>query len=95
MLSGYARLIPHPEERRVAIGRVAVAAARRRHGLAQALMEEALARCRQDYPGWTITLTAQTYLMAFYERLGFRATSEPFDDWGLTHVEMRLEGHVQ
>ena len=87
-LAGCTRLIPYPGEARVAIGRVAVAATLRRRGLARRLMAEALARCPRDYPDCAVTLTAQTYLAPFYETLGFRATSAPFDDYGLTHVEM-------
>jgi ElaA protein len=87
-LAGYLRLIPHPGDARVAIGRVAVAAPLRGHGLARRLMAEALARCRQDYPDFAVTLTAQTYLAPFYEGLGFRATSAPFDDYGVPHVDM-------
>ena len=52
------------------------------------LMAEALARCRRDYPDCTVTLSAQTYLAPFYESLGFRTTSAPFDDYGLQHVDM-------
>jgi ElaA protein len=89
-LAGCSRLIPHPGEARVAIGRVAVAAPLRRRGLARLLMAEALARCRQDYPDCTVTLTAQTYLAPFYETIGFRTTSAPFDDYGLRHVDMML-----
>jgi ElaA protein len=89
-LAGYSRLIPYPDDKRVTIGRVAVAAAFRRKGLARLLMVEALARCRQNYPDCAVTLTAQTYLAPFYETLGFRATSPPFDDYGLRHVEMAL-----
>src|SRR5712691_9477508 len=48
-LSGYSRLIPYPGEACVAIGRVAVAAPRRRLGLARLLMAEALARCWRHY----------------------------------------------
>jgi ElaA protein len=87
-LAGYARLIPHPGESRVAIGRVAAAAKMRRHGLARRLMAEALARCRRDYPDCAVTLSAQTYLAEFYETFGFRATSPPYDDYGVPHVEM-------
>jgi len=87
-LAGYLRLIPYPAEARVAIGRVAVAAEARRQGLARLLMAEAFARCAGDYPDSAITLTAQTYLVPFYESLGFRATAAPFDDYGLQHVAM-------
>ena len=89
-LAGYLRLIPHPGDARIAIGRVAVAAPLRRQGLARRLMAEALGRCRQEYADCAVTLTAQTYLVPFYETLGFVATSAPFDDYGLSHVEMAL-----
>jgi ElaA protein len=87
-LAGYLRLIPYPGEARVAIGRVAVAVPARRQGLARQLMDEALGRCQSDYPDCAVTLSAQTYLAPFYETFGFRATSAPFDDYGLSHVEM-------
>ena len=89
-LAGCLRLIPFPGEARVAIGRVAVAAALRRQGLARSLMAEALARCRRDYPDCKVTLTGQTYLAPFYESLGFAMTSAPYDDYGLSHVDMTL-----
>jgi ElaA protein len=89
-LAGNLRLIPYPDQRRVAIGRVAVASSFRRRGLARRLMAEGLARCARDRPDCAITLTAQTYLTGFYESLGFRATSAPFDDYGLAHVRMAL-----
>ena len=93
-LAGYLRLLPHAGEARVAIGRVAVAAPLRGQGLARMLMAAALARCAHDYPDCTITLTAQTYLAEFYASLGFRATSAPFDDYGVPHIEMRAERAV-
>ena len=89
-LAGYARLIPYPDEERVAIGRVAVAAPLRRRGLARRLMAEAVARCRRDYPDCAITLSAQTYLVPFYESLGFSPTSAPYDDYGVPHIDMEL-----
>jgi ElaA protein len=87
-LAGCARIIPHPAERRVAIGRVAVAEGWRRHGVARRIMREALLRCRADYPGWAIAVSAQTYLRGFYESLGFRVISQPYDDYGVPHLDM-------
>jgi ElaA protein len=89
-LAGCLRLIPFADEARVAIGRVAVAASLRRQGFARMLMTEALARCRRDYPDCIVTLTGQTYLAPFYETLGFAVTSAPYDDYGLSHVDMKL-----
>ena len=89
-LAGCLRLIPFSDERRIKIGRVAVAEASRGQGFARRLMQEALARCRRDYSGSSVSLTGQTYLAPFYESLGFVATSAPYDDYGLTHVDMVL-----
>ena len=90
VLAGYLRLIPFEAETRVAIGRVAVAELLRHRGFARLLMAEALARCRRDYPDRAVTLTGRTYLAGFYESLGFDATSAPYDDYGLSHVNMAL-----
>ena len=90
VLAGYARVIPHPAEGRVAIGRVAVAEGWRRRGFTRRIMQEALARCRRDYPGLPIALSAQTYLAPFYRSLGFRAVSGPSLDHGIEHIEMDL-----
>lgn len=87
-LAGCLRLIPFTDEARVALGRLAVAAPLRRRRLARLMMSKALARCSADYPACAVTLSAQTYLMPFYESLGFRPTSPPYDDYGVPHVDM-------
>jgi ElaA protein len=87
-LAGYLRLIPAPPS--VRIGRVAVTAELRRHGLGHGLIEEALLFCRAQYPGLPVVLTAQAHLVPFYRDFGFEPTGEPFDDFGVTHVVMEL-----
>ena len=84
-LAGYSRLIPP-----VRIGRVAVAAPLRGHGLGRRLMEEALSFCRERYPAQDIVLAAQLELASFYESFDFAVISEPYDDFGVMHVEMSL-----
>ena len=74
----------------MAIGRVAVAKELRGQGIARLMMHETLDRCRRDYPRHAVTLGAQTYLQPFYESLGFRPISAPYDDYGVPHVEMAL-----
>jgi ElaA protein len=86
-LAGYARLTPSQPLR---IGRVAVASELRRHGLGRRLMEEALLFCRAHYPGFPVVLSAQTYLVPFYQSFGFEPTGAPFDDFGVRHVGMSL-----
>jgi ElaA protein len=85
-MAGYLRLIPKP----LRIGRVAVAAPLRGCGLGRRLMYEALSRCREHHRGVPVTLTAQAHLVPFYREFGFEPTGEPFDDYGLAHVDMEL-----
>jgi len=89
-LAGCLRLNPSADEKRIKIGRVAVAEAARGRGFARALMREALARCQDDHPDHAVRLSGQTYLAPFYESLGFVTTSPPYDDYGLSHVDMVL-----
>jgi ElaA protein len=88
VLAGCLRLIPPPPS--VRIGRVAVAAPLRGRGLGRRLMEEALGFCRERYPAQDAVLAAQQSLVSFYQSLGFAVTSEPYDDFGVMHVEMAM-----
>jgi ElaA protein len=85
-LIGCLRLIePDPLVR---IGRVAVKAGRRGQGLARVMMEAALQRAAEVYPHRDVALGAQTYLEPFYRSLGFVASSAPYDDYGVPHIDM-------
>ena len=53
-------------------------------------MERALLLCGGDYPGRPVVLRAQRHLVPFYQSFGFTVTSEPYDDFGVAHVEMKL-----
>ena len=85
-LAGYLRLIPMP----IRMGRVAVASQLRGRGLGRRLMEEGLRFCRERYPAQDIILAAQLNLVPFYSSFGFAVISEPYDDFGVMHVEMRM-----
>jgi ElaA protein len=90
-LAGYLRLIPIPgPPPTLRIGRVAVSPSLRRCGLGRMLMEKALVFYRKHYPLQPIALGAQRPLVPFYESFGFAAISEPYDDFGVAHVEMVL-----
>ena len=54
------------------------------------LMDETLLLCRARYPGQPVVLTAQSHLVPFYRGYGFEPTGEPFDDFGVAHIDMRL-----
>ena len=75
------------------IGRVCVLRQARGTGLGAALIREALAILRTT-PGITrAALGAQTDAVGFYERLGFTAYGDVFDDAGIDHrmMELRFE----
>lgn len=90
-LIGYLRLTPITgPPPMVRIGRVAVSPSLRRGGLGRMLMEKALTLCRERFPLQAVALDAQVPLVPFYKSFGFATTSEPYDDFGVAHVEMVL-----
>ena len=70
------------------IGRVCTAVSVRGRGLGRELMRRGIAGAERLWPGCGIRLSAQLYLLHFYEGLGFTLTSEPYDEDGIPHVEM-------
>jgi ElaA protein len=88
-LAGCLRLLPRVEiTLPIRIGRVAIAAGHRRRGLGRKLMVEALSFCGQHYSGQPIGLSAQLHLARFYESFGFITVGQPYEDFGVAHVEM-------
>ncbi|KFE33992.1 GNAT family N-acetyltransferase [Thioclava atlantica] len=82
---GTARLIRAGETGK--IGRLCVAKAARGTGLGAALVREACALlramgCTRAY------LSAQSYAIPFYEKLGFEPYGEDYDDAGIAHRDM-------
>lgn len=71
------------------IGRMAVLADWRSQGVGQALLKSAIQLCREN--GWLdIQLSAQTHAIAFYERAGFKVSSDEYMDAGIPHKAMKL-----
>ena len=66
----------------------AVHAAARDHGR-QTTSDGQSDRERSDYGVETLKLHAQTRAAGFYERLGYEARGEEFEEAGIPHVEMR------
>jgi ElaA protein len=94
-LLAYARLVPPgtkgPAQTQPMIGRVVTSPAARGRGAGRALMEQALRACAEHWPGQAVEIQAQSYLRAFYVSLGFVATSEPYLDDDIEHIDMRRE----
>lgn len=89
MLAAYLRCVPPGVKYdEPSIGRVLTTAAARGTGAGKLLLDEGLRRAGELYPGRAIRISAQLYLQRFYEESGFRATSEPYDEDGIPHVEM-------
>jgi len=71
------------------IGRMAVRREWRGQGVGAALLRELIARARSL--GWPeVALDAQVSAIGFYEREGFQASGEEFEDAGLAHRAMRM-----
>lgn len=76
----------------VSFGRVATKASARGNGLGHQLLQTALEQCQRLWPQQTIEIGAQQYLGEFYARYGFSATSEPYLEDGIWHIDMIRDG---
>ena len=74
------------------LGRVLTAPAFRGQGLGQLLLAEALARCAATWPGQANRISAQQYLLKFYQGFGFVPVSEMYLEDNIPHVEMLRAG---
>ncbi|WLP93320.1 GNAT family N-acetyltransferase [Psychrobacter sp. M13] len=74
-----------------AIGRVLVLQQYRGQGLARQIMMQAIAYCHKKYGKKNpIIISAQTYLINFYQSLGFVPEGEYYQMDGIEHVKMIL-----
>ncbi len=89
-LAGYLRvLLPDATDPDVRIGRVLTTAGFRGMKLGNAMLEQALVRIAERWPGLPIRLHAQAHLQNFYGAFGFKPVSEIHDEDGIAHVWMR------
>ncbi len=70
------------------IGRMAVLPGHRGQGVGEALLRHLVSEAADDFQD--VMLSAQQTAVAFYQRSGFHVCSEPYDDAGIPHVDMRL-----
>ncbi|BAP65414.1 GNAT family N-acetyltransferase [Acinetobacter baumannii] len=79
-----ARLLPQHS-----VGRVAVLMPYRKQGIGKILMQHIIEYARQHKLPY-LKLSAQTYVTAFYEALGFKVQGEVYQDCGIPHIDMTL-----
>ena len=85
-----ARLLPAGiSYKESSIGRVCTSMASRRTGLGKLLMEECLNQCEQIWGKQNITISAQQYLLKFYNELGFVEEGEMYLEDDIPHLKMK------
>ena len=89
-IQAYARVLPKGATLpTVSIGRVI--AVKRRCGLGSKVVQAAIRTAKEKLAADTITIEAQVYARALYEKAGFHQTSEEFLEDGIPHIQMQLE----
>jgi predicted GNAT family N-acyltransferase len=73
------------------IERVAVLSAYRGGGIGKRLMEYLLKEIEKNKKAIKIGLSAQSYIVPFYERLGYKVCSAEYMEAGIPHIDMQKE----
>ena len=71
------------------VGRVAVVKAYRGQGLGQMIMLEIISYAQKQRLS-VLTLSSQVHAISFYEKLGFTVQGNPYDECGISHIEMMM-----
>lgn len=88
-IQAYARVVPAKESgEMVTIGRVL--SVKRGCGLGKKIVQEGIRVAKEVLQANTIRIEAQSYAKGFYERSGFKQTSEEFLEDGIPHITMTL-----
>lgn len=92
VLHSYTRLVPLglSYQSYVSIGRVVTSIASRRQGTGIELMQKSIAACRNTWPGMPIKISAQQYLIDFYQKFGFVPIGEGYLEDDIPHIAMVL-----
>ncbi len=88
-VAGYLRLLgPGTRFAEPSLGRILTTQAFRGTGLGREIVLKGLQRARERYKGQALRISAQAYLVKFYNSFGFVVDSEPYLEDGIPHVEM-------
>ena len=84
-------LIPQDQSGCPHIGRVVCHRKNRQKGIGMQLLQKGIAECTALFPAAPIKISAQQYLVTFYSYLGFRVSSDPYDEDGIPHIGMTYD----
>lgn len=70
------------------IGRVVVKKSERQHKYGYVIMEASIAAVKEQLQQTTIKISAQKYLLKFYNNLGFKEDGEEYLEDGIPHMTM-------
>lgn len=73
------------------IGRVVVAKDERKYGYGNELIEQSILAIEDNFKTKKIKLSAQVYLVSFYEKHGFSKMGEEYLEDGIPHIAMIRE----
>ena len=88
-----ARLLPAGiSYKEISIGRVCTSLESRRSGIGKLLMEECLKQCESAWGKQAVTISAQQYLLKFYNEFGFIEEGEMYLEDDIPHLKMKRKG---
>ena len=85
---GYTRIINRKAD--VTFGRVLITENARKRRLGKLLVETTLKEIAESYPQKAVNISAQHYLLGFYESFGFVATTDVYLEDDIPHIGMTL-----
>lgn len=88
-LVAYTRIFkPGDYFKEASIGRVVVKKSERKHKYGYVIMQESIAAVKEHFQETTIKISAQKYLLKFYNNLGFKEEGEEYLEDGIPHMVM-------
>ena len=85
------RIIPNLYNKEVKIGRIAVKMEYRKRGFAYSMMKDILNFISHKFQSFGVSLSAQTYLIDFYQSFGFKEIGNIYLEDGIEHINMVLK----
>lgn len=91
-IHAYARILPPGiSYDEVSIGRVVTSKAARNTGLGKLLMNKCMDFIKEKFPETPVRISAQSYLIKFYQEFGFNATGPEYLEDDIPHIQMLFQ----